>query len=110
MLLHRDARSPKQLAAGIPPSAAANIEALLGALRARGFVTSANEPAAREIRLTAEGRAATLLIHAASKSIEADLLGRMEPGEATALKHLIRRFIVQTDTGVPHPWQSAPDG
>jgi 3-hydroxy-9,10-secoandrosta-1,3,5(10)-triene-9,17-dione monooxygenase reductase component len=110
MLLHRDARSPKQLAAGIPPSAAANIEALLGALRARGFVTSADEPGAREIRLTAEGRAATLLIHATSKSIEADLLGRMEPGEATALKHLIRRFIVQTDTGVPHPWQSAPDG
>ena len=59
------------------------------------------------MRLTAEGREATLLIHAASKAIEADLLGRLEPGEALALKHLIRRFIVQTDTGLPHPWQSA---
>jgi hypothetical protein len=35
------------------------------------------------------------------------LLGRLEAGEALALKHLIRRFIVQTDTGLPHPWQSA---
>jgi 3-hydroxy-9,10-secoandrosta-1,3,5(10)-triene-9,17-dione monooxygenase reductase component len=109
MLLHRDARSPKQLAAGMPPPAASNIDALLGALSARGFLTSADGPAGREIRLTAEGRAATLLIHAASRSIEADLLGRMEPGEAMALKHLIRRFIVQTDTGLPHPWQSAAD-
>jgi len=23
-----------------------------------------------------------------------------------AFKHLIRRFIVQTDTGLPHPWQN----
>ncbi len=37
MLLHRDARSPKQLAAGMPPPAASNIDALLGALSARGF-------------------------------------------------------------------------
>jgi 3-hydroxy-9,10-secoandrosta-1,3,5(10)-triene-9,17-dione monooxygenase reductase component len=106
MLLHRDARSPKQLAAGIPPPAAANIEALLGTLSARGLLTSADGPAGKEIRLSAEGRAVTLLIHAASKAIEADLLGRLEPGEAMALKHLIRRFIVQTDTGLPHPWQS----
>ena len=109
MLLHRDARSSKQLAAGLPAPAAANIDTLLGTLRARGFVSWVDEPARREIRLTAEGRAATLLIHAASRSIEADLLGRMGPGEATALKHSIRRFIVQTDTGLPHPWQSTPD-
>jgi 3-hydroxy-9,10-secoandrosta-1,3,5(10)-triene-9,17-dione monooxygenase reductase component len=109
MLLHRDARSPRQLAAGLPAPAAANIEALLGTLSARGFLTRADGPAPREIRLTAEGRAATLLIHAASRSIEADLLGRLEPGEAMALKHLIRRFILQTDAGLPHPWQSAAE-
>ena len=57
--------------------------------------------------MSQSGRDATLLIHAASQAIEADLLGRLEPGEALALKHLIRRFIVQTDTGLPHPWQSA---
>ena len=76
-------------------------------LRARGFITTSDQQSGQEVRLTAEGRAATLLIHAASKAIEADLLGRLEPAEALAFKHLIRRFIVQTDTGLPHPWQSA---
>jgi 3-hydroxy-9,10-secoandrosta-1,3,5(10)-triene-9,17-dione monooxygenase reductase component len=109
MLLHRDPRSPKQLAAGMPAPPAANLETLLGRLNLRGFLTSADGPSGQEIRLTAEGRATTLLIHAASKSIEADMLERLEPGEAMALKHLIRRFIVQTDTGLPHPWQSAAE-
>ena len=107
MLLHRDARASAQLASGLPQPGAANLDTLLESLKALGFVTESGAQAGREIRLTAKGREATLLIHAASKAIEADLLGRMEPGEALAFKHLIRRFIVQTDTGLPHPWQSA---
>jgi 3-hydroxy-9,10-secoandrosta-1,3,5(10)-triene-9,17-dione monooxygenase reductase component len=107
MLLHRDARTTSQLASGMPQPAAASIQALLDSLSARGFVAVSVAQAGQEVRLTAEGREATLLIHAASKAIEADMLGRLDPGEALALKHLIRRFIVQTDTGLPHPWQSA---
>jgi 3-hydroxy-9,10-secoandrosta-1,3,5(10)-triene-9,17-dione monooxygenase reductase component len=107
MLLHRDARTMSQLASGLPQPGAGNIQALLDSLTARGFVIASDTPTGRQVRLTAEGREATLLIHAASKAIEADLLGRLEPGEALAFKHLIRRFIVQTDTGLPHPWQSA---
>jgi 3-hydroxy-9,10-secoandrosta-1,3,5(10)-triene-9,17-dione monooxygenase reductase component len=107
MLLHRDARTPNQLASGLPQPGGANLHALLDLLRARQFVTTSDTQTGQEVRLTAAGRAATLLIHAASKAIEAELLGRLEPGEALAFKHLIRRFIVQTDTGLPHPWQSA---
>jgi 3-hydroxy-9,10-secoandrosta-1,3,5(10)-triene-9,17-dione monooxygenase reductase component len=56
--------------------------------------------------LTDAGRDLLLHIHAVSKSIESDLLGRLDPGEALAFKHLLRRFIVQTDGGgMPHPWQ-----
>jgi 3-hydroxy-9,10-secoandrosta-1,3,5(10)-triene-9,17-dione monooxygenase reductase component len=106
MLLHRDARTTGQLASGLPQPGAADFIALLDALTGRGFVTTAETPPDTEVRLTARGREVTLLIHAASKAIEADLLGRLEPAEATALKHLIRRFIVQTDTGLPHPWQN----
>jgi 3-hydroxy-9,10-secoandrosta-1,3,5(10)-triene-9,17-dione monooxygenase reductase component len=108
MLLHRDARSPSELASGLPQPGATNIEVLLETLCARGFLALATGQAGTEVRLSQAGRDATLLIHAASQAIEADLLGRLEPGEALALKHLIRRFIVQTDTGLPHPWQSAP--
>jgi 3-hydroxy-9,10-secoandrosta-1,3,5(10)-triene-9,17-dione monooxygenase reductase component len=105
MLLHRDARTIGQLTSGLPPGAS-DANALLDLLTARGFVTTVQTPAASEVRLTTAGREVTLLIHAASKAIEADMLGRLEPTEAMAFKHLIRRFIVQTDTGHPHPWQN----
>ena len=109
MLLHHDARTIGQLASGLPEPGASDAAALLDSLTARGFVTTVQSAAAAEVRLTAAGREVTLLIHAASKAIEADMLGRLEPAEAMAFKHLIRRFIVQTDTGLPHPWQnSAP--
>jgi 3-hydroxy-9,10-secoandrosta-1,3,5(10)-triene-9,17-dione monooxygenase reductase component len=107
MLLHHDARTTGQLASGLPQPAAADILALLDTLTGREFVITAQTQPGTQVRLTAKGREVTLLIHAASKAIEADLLGRLEPAEATALKHLIRRFIVQTDTGLPHPWQNA---
>jgi 3-hydroxy-9,10-secoandrosta-1,3,5(10)-triene-9,17-dione monooxygenase reductase component len=107
MLLHHDARTTDQLASGLPEPGAADVLALLDTLARLGFVTTAAAQPGNEVRLTATGREVTLLIHAASKAIEADLLGRLEPAEAMAFKHLIRRFIVQTDTGLPHPWQNA---
>jgi 3-hydroxy-9,10-secoandrosta-1,3,5(10)-triene-9,17-dione monooxygenase reductase component len=107
MLLHHDARTIGQLASGLPQPGGANVDELLDLLTARGFVAKAETQPATEVRLTATGREVTLLIHAASKAIEADMLGRLEPTEAMAFKHLIRRFIVQTDTGLPHPWQNA---
>jgi 3-hydroxy-9,10-secoandrosta-1,3,5(10)-triene-9,17-dione monooxygenase reductase component len=106
MLLHHDARTTGQLASGLPQPGAAHVMALLDTLTERGLIVTAETQAAKEVRLTAKGRDVTLLIHAASKAIEADLLGRLEPAEAMAFKHLIRRFIVQTDTGLPHPWQN----
>jgi 3-hydroxy-9,10-secoandrosta-1,3,5(10)-triene-9,17-dione monooxygenase reductase component len=107
MLLHHDARTMGQLASGLPHPGAADVLALLETLMRLGFVTMAATQPGDEIRLTMKGREVTLLIHAASKAIEADMLGRLEPTEALAFKHLIRRFIVQTDTGLPHPWQTA---
>jgi 3-hydroxy-9,10-secoandrosta-1,3,5(10)-triene-9,17-dione monooxygenase reductase component len=106
MLLHHDARTTDQLASGLPQPGAADVLALLDTLIGLGFVATPAPPG-NEVRLTVSGREVTLLIHAASKAIEADLLGRLDPAEGMALKHLIRRFIVQTDTGLPHPWQNA---
>lgn len=110
MLLHRDARTIGQLASGLPQPSATDVNALLDTLAGRGFVITMQTAGAEEVRLTTAGREVTLLIHAASKAIEADMLGRLEPTEAMAFKHLIRRFIVQTDTGLPHPWQNAAPG
>jgi 3-hydroxy-9,10-secoandrosta-1,3,5(10)-triene-9,17-dione monooxygenase reductase component len=110
MLLHRDVRTIGQLASGLPQPGAGEVNALLDTLAGRGFVITMQTAAGGEVRLTTAGREVTLLIHAASKAIEADMLGRLEPTEATAFKHLIRRFIVETDTGLPHPWQNAAPG
>src|ERR1700722_5951953 len=110
MLLHRDARPIGQLASGLPQPSATDVNALLDPLAGRRFVITMQTAGAEEVRLTTAGREVTLLIHAASKAIEADMLGRLEPTEAMAFKHLIRRFIVQTDTGLPHPWQNAAPG
>jgi len=112
MLLHRDARTPKQLASSMLPTAGDGFDKLLATVVALGLVSVTEPthdagPQGAIVRLTAKGREVTLLIHAASKAIETDLLGRLDTGEALAFKHLIRRFIVQTDPGLPHPWQDA---
>jgi 3-hydroxy-9,10-secoandrosta-1,3,5(10)-triene-9,17-dione monooxygenase reductase component len=106
ILLHRDARTTRQLASGLPQPAPSDVRTLLDILTGRGFVTVVAADSGETVHLTPRGREVTLLIHAASKAIEEDLLGRLEPAEGMALKHLIRRFIVRTDTGLPHPWQN----
>ena len=82
MLLHRDARSPKQLAAGMPPPAAANIEALLDVLTARGLCDlgrCGNGRGGPPVGGRPRGNAAD---SRSFKIDRADLLGRMESGEA----------------------------
>ena len=70
-------------------------------------MTAEVQDAASTVWLTDSGRAVALSIHRALRSIEADLLGRLDPAESIAIKHLLRSFIVQTDGGLPHPWQDA---
>jgi 3-hydroxy-9,10-secoandrosta-1,3,5(10)-triene-9,17-dione monooxygenase reductase component len=107
LLLHRDGRSPEQLSSGLRQLGSQAVTQHLEVFRARGWVRTEGEAPASRVWLTDSGREVVLHIHAASKSIEADLLERLAGGEALALKHLLRRFILQTDGGMPHPWQEA---
>jgi 3-hydroxy-9,10-secoandrosta-1,3,5(10)-triene-9,17-dione monooxygenase reductase component len=107
MLLHRNGRSSDQLSSGLRPLGVAAVTRHVDEFRARGWVRVEGAASAVQIWLTDAGREVVLHVHAASKSIEADLLSRLEPGEALAFKHLLRRFILQTDGGKPHPWQDA---
>jgi 3-hydroxy-9,10-secoandrosta-1,3,5(10)-triene-9,17-dione monooxygenase reductase component len=112
LLMHRDGRSVEQLSAGleqlglVPPGQSLEIFHTRGWIRIEGHGPTAH------VWLTDAGRDLVVQLHAVSKSIESDLLERMGPGEALAFKHLLRRFIVQTDEGMPHPWQDplAPPG
>lgn len=107
LLLHRDGRSAEQLSWGLEQLGLVGLAQNLQAFTARGWVRLEGNGPTAHAWLTEAGRDVVLHIHAASKAIESDLLGRLDPGEALAFKHLLRRFIVQTDGGMAHPWQSA---
>lgn len=55
-------------------------------------------------RLTADGREASLLQIAQAKAIEEDLVEALGPGDALALKLLLKRLIERTDPGLPDLW------
>jgi 3-hydroxy-9,10-secoandrosta-1,3,5(10)-triene-9,17-dione monooxygenase reductase component len=108
MLMHRNGRSLDRLASDMllqsgPQGIATRVDSLIE----QGLVIAEVQDAMSMVWLTDTGRAVTLRIHAALLSIEADLLGRLDPAEGLAIKHLLRSFIVQTDGGLPHPWQDA---
>lgn len=105
MLLHRNGRAVDQLIAGMSQSASADVLGLVKTLSERGLLRIDTAGDSATAWLTDSGRESTLLIHAASRALEADMLGRLDPTEGLVLKHALRRFIVQTDAGFPHPWQ-----
>jgi 3-hydroxy-9,10-secoandrosta-1,3,5(10)-triene-9,17-dione monooxygenase reductase component len=106
MLMHRDGRSLDRLTFDmLSQFGSQGIRERVAALSGQGWVTAKQQDAASTVWLTDTGRAVALRIHVALQSIEADLLGRLDPTESLAIKHLLRSFIVQTDDGLPHPWQ-----
>ncbi len=55
-------------------------------------------------RLTADGREASLHQIAQAKAIEEELVEALGPGDAMALKLLLKRLIERTDPGLPDLW------
>jgi 3-hydroxy-9,10-secoandrosta-1,3,5(10)-triene-9,17-dione monooxygenase reductase component len=108
LLMHRDGRSVEQLSSGLQQLGLAAPAQNLANFAARSWVRMEGQGSHAHVWLTDAGRDLLLRIHAVSKSIESDLLDRLDPGEALAFKHLLRRFIVETDGGIAHPWQNVP--
>lgn len=108
MLLHRDGRRLSQIEPSLLQSGKNGVALHATALAARGLVRTEGANENTRLWLTEEGRRVTLHIHAASKSLETQLLGRLAASEAIAFKHLLRQFIAATDSGQAHPWQVAP--
>lgn len=105
MLLHRDGRTLDQLANGLLQSDRDGVSSRIITLAERGWIRLDGSSTVSGVWLTKLGRDATLHIHAASKSIETDLLQKMDSSEGQALKHLLRSFILRTNPGLPHPWE-----
>lgn len=106
MLLHHDGRSVEQLASGVLETGPSILETCIPALEDHGLVkTVVDEAGTPRVWLTERGRSFADRNHAVAQTIEADLLSRMEVADALAFKSLLRRFIISTGTGQPHPWQ-----
>jgi 3-hydroxy-9,10-secoandrosta-1,3,5(10)-triene-9,17-dione monooxygenase reductase component len=106
-LLHRNGRRTEQLGSSLLSLGPEDLTYHLQRFSERGWLKIEGSGPSAQVWLTDAGREVALHIHAASKAIETDLLGRLDAGEGLAFKHLLRRFIVQTDVGMPHPWQDA---
>jgi len=55
--------------------------------------------------LSEVGKEKALSALAAAKSTESAFLGKLGHWESVALKNLLKGFIVETDPGLPHPWE-----
>ena len=58
------------------------------------------------LHLTGKGQKKALQMLMAAKSTESEFLDKLGMWESVALKNLLKQFIVETDPGVPHPWES----
>jgi 3-hydroxy-9,10-secoandrosta-1,3,5(10)-triene-9,17-dione monooxygenase reductase component len=81
--------------------------AALEPLQVRGLITVEGCGQDAIFRLTKAGHRTALNAIAESKSIETEALDKLGYWNASALKNLLKQFIIETDIGVPHPWESA---
>ena len=79
-------------------------------LATQGLVQALGPTARQTFSLTEKGREHTLKILAAAKSTESEFLNKLGMWESVALKNLLRQFIVETDPGLPHLWETAASG
>jgi 3-hydroxy-9,10-secoandrosta-1,3,5(10)-triene-9,17-dione monooxygenase reductase component len=109
LLMHRNGRTLNRLASDmLLQSGPDGIAKRIGALTEQKLVTAKETAdAGPAMWLTDKGREVALRVHAALVSLETDVLGKLDPAERIAIKHVLRSFIVCTDGGLPHPWQDA---
>jgi 3-hydroxy-9,10-secoandrosta-1,3,5(10)-triene-9,17-dione monooxygenase reductase component len=103
----KDARSVEELDRIMRPARQAASPAALAELEKRGFIKVEGPEANPTCRLTPTGHVVALDTIAACKGIESTFLDKLGYWNASALKNLLKQFIVETDIGVPHPWETA---
>jgi 3-hydroxy-9,10-secoandrosta-1,3,5(10)-triene-9,17-dione monooxygenase reductase component len=106
----KETRSVAELDRIMRPARQEITPAALEVLQSRGLVDVDGKGVNRIFRLTDAGHRFTIKLITESKNIESEVLDRVGYWNASALKNLLKQFIVETDIGVPHPWESAETG
>ncbi len=78
----------------------------LTSLQQRGLVErKIDEDGKERFGVNDAGREQALRLLTAAKSTESEFLEKLGDWESLALKNLLKGFIVETDPGLPHPWE-----
>lgn len=76
----------------------------MDALAARELIATETRSGQLRYVLTAAGREASLRQIALAKAVEEDMADKLGPGDAMALKLLLKRLIASSDPGMPDLW------
>lgn len=80
----------------------------LSSLMEQGLIeTKADDKGVELYGITSAGREQALTLLTAAKSTESTFLQKLGDWESVTLKNLLKGFIVETDPGLPHPWERA---
>jgi len=101
----KETRSVEELDRLMRPARQEITPQAIAVLRERGLVSVTGEGPSSVFRLTDGGRKIALDCIAQSKGIESTILDRLGYWNASAFKNLLKQFILETDIGVPHPWE-----
>lgn len=103
----KETRSVEELNRIMRPARQEITPAALETLERRGLVSVQGQGSHTIFRLTEAGHKIALDTIAECKGIESNVLDKLGYWNATSLKNLLKQFIIETDIGVPHPWESS---
>ncbi|WP_043768474.1 flavin reductase family protein [Algiphilus aromaticivorans] len=110
VLILRDGRTLDAINAVFAYSGIETSPAQMQALCARDLLRASGRGASARYHLTESGRQLTLRIVAAAEAAERDALADMSEADATALRHLLHRFVRRTRPVRPHHNRIAATG
>jgi 3-hydroxy-9,10-secoandrosta-1,3,5(10)-triene-9,17-dione monooxygenase reductase component len=102
----KETRSVAELDRLMRPARQEITPAALETLYTRGLIEVTGDGPSAIFRLTPAGHRIALDCMAECKDIESTVLDRLGVWNAAAFKDLLKQFIQETDTGVPHPWEA----
>jgi 3-hydroxy-9,10-secoandrosta-1,3,5(10)-triene-9,17-dione monooxygenase reductase component len=101
-LFHNDGRSVSAFCSTLADLGLDAATSTLDRLVARGLIRI--EADTGRLFLTSCGRQEILQVFAMTQAIESECLSRLGDWDSVSLKNLLKLFIVQTNPGLPHPW------
>lgn len=104
VLMIKEGRTISEMNALFSYSGHEATQELIERLCEQGFLRATGESRPAGCYLTDKARNTMLNILAAAKAREAEVFEKFGPSETVTLKNLLKRFILQTDPGLPDPW------